>query len=349
MEDVMSDRRWSRDRLPKNWVLPVIGLPGGVAVWSGWVNLGVMCGFGDTYPLPGLAPHFKIDTTFTLPVGMEAYAVYAMGAALGSVGTTPESRRAREFAKWSMIGALLAGMIAQVAYHLLAASHKTRAPVLVVGFVACLPVVTIALAAWLSHLKHAASKAESDLAEQQTRDQDKQAEREKSERDETERSREHERAMERLRLEADERARLAELAAAQQRREDRDRDRHDRDVRLRQAAERHGLAYEQKLAITAGPSSTNVTDSVTDGRPALRVAPPPEARAKSRERQLMWATWVDAIHGVDGQQPRILSGEELRAAGGCNEGSAAGRIAAREWKGIEPARSFLASQRERAI
>jgi hypothetical protein len=58
----------------------------------------------------------------------------------------------------------------------------------------------------------------------------------------------------------------------------------------------------------------------------------------------MWAAWVDAIHGDDGGAPRLLSGEELRVAGKCNNRSAAGRIAAKEWRLVEPARSFLARQ-----
>jgi hypothetical protein len=69
----------------------------------------------------------------------------------------------------------------------------------------------------------------------------------------------------------------------------------------------------------------------------LRAVPPAEARANSPERMAMWSFWVAAIK----QERRIPSGEELRAAGGCNERSAAGRIAARQWRQIEPAASLL--------
>ncbi len=58
----------------------------------------------------------------------------------------------------------------------------------------------------------------------------------------------------------------------------------------------------------------------------------------------MWAFWVHAIK----QERRIPSGEELRAAGGCNERSAAGRIAAKQWRQIEPAASLLRDQEARA-
>lgn len=45
-------------------------------------------------------------------------------------------------------------MLGQVAYHLLAAAHSTRAPWPVVVLVSCLPVVTFGFGAALTHLLH---------------------------------------------------------------------------------------------------------------------------------------------------------------------------------------------------
>lgn len=131
-----------------NWPLLVIASPAAVAIWSGWVALGQLSGFGLVAPLPGIVGGFRLDTAVTLPVGVEAYAAYALGAWLAP--GTPE--RARAFARRSAIGSLALGMLGQVAYHLLAAAHASRAPWPVTGVVACLPVVTLGFGAALAHL-----------------------------------------------------------------------------------------------------------------------------------------------------------------------------------------------------
>jgi hypothetical protein len=133
--------------LPR-WPLYLIALPAAVAVWSGWVGLGTLCGFGLIHPLPGIWDAATVNTAITLPVGVEAYGAYAMGAWL-SPGV-PES--ARRFAKWSAIGSLALGMLGQVAYHLLSAAHAARAPWPVVVLVSSLPVVVLGFGAALSHL-----------------------------------------------------------------------------------------------------------------------------------------------------------------------------------------------------
>ena len=134
------------------WPLFLIGSPAAVAVWSGWVGLGGLCGFGVIHPLPGIAGGFHLDTAITLPVGVEAYGAYALGAWL--TPGTPD--QARQFARNSAIGALLLGMAGQVIYHLLAAAHATRAPWPVVMLVSCIPVVTLGFGAALTHLLRAA-------------------------------------------------------------------------------------------------------------------------------------------------------------------------------------------------
>ena len=142
----MSAGTEGRRGLP-SWPLFLIAAPAAVAVWSGWVGLGQLSGFGLVTPLPGIAP-WHLDTAITLPVGVEAYASYALGAWL-KPGAPP---RAKSFAKRSAIGALGLGMLGQVVYHLLAAAHAHRAPWPVVVLVACLPVVTLGLGVALAHL-----------------------------------------------------------------------------------------------------------------------------------------------------------------------------------------------------
>ena len=135
----------------RRWPLFLIAAPAAVAVWSGWVGLGSMCGFGVVAPLPGILPGFHVDTAITLPVGVEAYGAYALGAWLTPGPPAP----VRTFARRSAIGALALGMAGQVIYHLLTAAHATRAPWPVVVLVSCLPVVTLGFGAALTHLLRA--------------------------------------------------------------------------------------------------------------------------------------------------------------------------------------------------
>ncbi len=146
----MSERKMPR------WPLAIISLPAAVAIWSGWVGLGQLCGFGLVTPLPGIV-NWHLNTAITLPVGVEAYGTFALAAWLSPAGV-PE--RARAFARKSAIGALLLGMSGQVLYHLLAAAHSARAPWPVVVLVACLPVVTLGFGASLTHLLRAPGETE---------------------------------------------------------------------------------------------------------------------------------------------------------------------------------------------
>ena len=139
---------------PRRWPLALIALPAAVAIWSGWVGLGSLCGFGLVQPLPGIVA-WHLDTAITLPIGVEAYGAYALGAWL--LPGTPEP--ARRFARRSAVGALTLGALGQVVYHLLAAAHATRAPWPVVVLVACLPVVTLGFGAALTHLLRAEIQA----------------------------------------------------------------------------------------------------------------------------------------------------------------------------------------------
>ena len=140
----------------KRWPLFLIAAPAAVAVWSGWVGLGQLCGFGPVDLLPGIA-HLTVNTAITLPVGVEAYGAYALGAWLAPGEVEPGSRAftARRFARRSAIGALALGMLGQVVYHLLAAAGATRAPWPAVVLVSCLPVVTLGFGAALTHLLRA--------------------------------------------------------------------------------------------------------------------------------------------------------------------------------------------------
>jgi hypothetical protein len=130
------------------WPLFLIASPAAVAVWSGWVGLGGMCGFGLIHPLPGIWDSAHLNTAITLPIGIESYGAYALGAWM-----SPDApRSARAFARRSALAALTLGMAGQVVYHLLAAAHRARAPWEVVTFVSCLPVATLALATGLTLL-----------------------------------------------------------------------------------------------------------------------------------------------------------------------------------------------------
>ncbi|MGW4848242.1 helix-turn-helix domain-containing protein [Nocardia brasiliensis] len=127
----------------------MLALPAFVAIWSGWVGLGTMTGFGEVQPLPGIADGFTINTAITLPIGMETYASYALHVWLNGHIRTPGTRA---YAKWSALGALVLGGVGQVAYHLMRAAHWSVAPWPVVVLVACVPPAVLGMGATLAHM-----------------------------------------------------------------------------------------------------------------------------------------------------------------------------------------------------
>ncbi|MEU9843164.1 hypothetical protein AB0C69_28525 [Actinomadura sp. NPDC048032] len=153
------------------WLLLLLALPASVAVWSGWVGLGTMTGFGEVHPLPGIADDFTVNSAITLPIGVEAYGAYALGAWLSHKRLSTSTR---VFACVSAIGALLLGAGGQVAYHLLEVKHQcavaqaaretgrtveqvsktmpATAPWWIVTIVACFPVMVLGMGATLAHL-----------------------------------------------------------------------------------------------------------------------------------------------------------------------------------------------------
>lgn len=138
------------------WPLVLLAAPAFVAIWSGWVGLGALTGFGAVHPLPGIADSFTINSAITLPIGVETYAAYALRVWLAGHGST----RARRFAKRSSIGSLVLGAAGQVAYHLMTAAHLSAAPWPITTAVACLPVVVLGFGAALAHLRHTTDPSE---------------------------------------------------------------------------------------------------------------------------------------------------------------------------------------------
>ena len=88
-------------RTIRSWPLLVLAAPAAAEVWSGWVGIAQKTGFGLVSPLPGIWPSLHLDTAITLPVGVEAYAAYALRAWLAREDSI--SARTRRFAKWSAI------------------------------------------------------------------------------------------------------------------------------------------------------------------------------------------------------------------------------------------------------
>ena len=143
----------SGTRTVRSWPLLVLAAPAAAEVWSGWVGIAQKTGFGLVSPLPGILPSLHLDTSITLPVGVEAYAAYALRAWLA--GEHAVSGRTRRFAKWSAICSFALGMAGQVAYHLLAQAGTARAPWPVTTIVSCLPVLVLAMGTALAHMLRA--------------------------------------------------------------------------------------------------------------------------------------------------------------------------------------------------
>jgi hypothetical protein len=144
-------------RTIRSWPLLVLAAPAAAEVWSGWVGIAQKTGFGLVSPLPGIWPSLHLDTAVTLPVGVEAYAAYALRAWLARDGWI--SARTRGFAKWSAIFSFALGMAGQVAYHLMAQAGVARAPWEVTTVVSCLPVLVLGMGTALAHMLRADAEA----------------------------------------------------------------------------------------------------------------------------------------------------------------------------------------------
>jgi hypothetical protein len=141
----------------RSWPLLVLAAPAAAEVWSGWVGIAQRTGFGMVAPLPGIWPSLHLDTAITLPVGVEAYAAYALRAWLSSGPGVSE--RTRRFAKRSALFSFGLGMAGQVVYHLLAQAGVTRAPGAITTVVSCLPVLVLAMGTTLAHMIRADAAA----------------------------------------------------------------------------------------------------------------------------------------------------------------------------------------------
>ena len=147
----------SGTRAVRSWPLLVLAAPAAAEVFSGWVGIAQRTGFGMVAPLPGIWPSLHLDTAITLPVGVEAYAAYALRAWLSSGSAVSE--RTRRFAKRSAIFSFMLGMAGQVVYHLLAQAEVARAPWAVTTVVSCLPVLVLAMGTTLAHMLRADAAA----------------------------------------------------------------------------------------------------------------------------------------------------------------------------------------------
>ena len=119
----------------------------------GWTGIAQKTGFGLVSPLPGIWPSLHLNTTITLPIGVEAYAAYALRAWLARENWI--SGQTRRFAKWSAICSFSLGMAGQVAYHLLTQAGAARAPWPITTLVSCLPVLVLAMGTALAHMLRA--------------------------------------------------------------------------------------------------------------------------------------------------------------------------------------------------
>ena len=145
-------------RAVRSWPLLVLAVPAAAEVWSGWVGIAQLTGFGVVPLLPGIWSSLHLDTAVTLPVGVECYAAYALRAWLA--GGHAISDRTRRFARWSAICSFALGMAGQVAFHLMNQDHVTRAPWGITTLVSCLPVLVLGMGTALAHMLRGDATAE---------------------------------------------------------------------------------------------------------------------------------------------------------------------------------------------
>lgn len=148
-EPFTTDAPRPTSRRPPSWPLVIIGLAAAISVWSGWVGLGQLAGFGMIQPLPGVWDDLHINTAVVLPISVEAYAAYALRCWLTARAITP---RARTFARRSAFTSLVIGAAAQIAFPLMTAAGFHQAPWPVTVGVATIPVIVLGLAIALANL-----------------------------------------------------------------------------------------------------------------------------------------------------------------------------------------------------
>lgn len=148
-EDATAPKALQPNRALPTWPVLLMAFPAFIAIWSGWVGLGELTGFGVVHPLPGIADNFTINSAITLPIGVEAYASYALYVWLsGRINT----KTTRTYAMVSAFASLGIGAAGQIAYHVMEARHITAAPWWIITMVACLPVAVVGMGAILAHL-----------------------------------------------------------------------------------------------------------------------------------------------------------------------------------------------------
>jgi hypothetical protein len=88
-----------------------------------------------------------------LPIGVEAYAAYALRAWLSL--SAQISATARRFGRRSAIASLVFGMAGQVTHHLLTQARTAHGPWEITTAVSCLLVLVLGMGAALAHLLRA--------------------------------------------------------------------------------------------------------------------------------------------------------------------------------------------------
>src|SRR5690606_36688325 len=128
-------------RKPRELIIAVLAISmcAFTAVWSGWVGVGRMDGFGKVNLLTGFIADggwATIDLAITLPIGIEAYAASALYVAVAGL----VRGGSRWFAGTSAGLSLALGAFGQAAYLVLDAQCRTVAPEWIVVFVSVLSV-----------------------------------------------------------------------------------------------------------------------------------------------------------------------------------------------------------------
>ena len=94
----------------RSWPIALLAAPAFVAIWSGWVGLGGLTGFGLVHPLPA-SGRLHSQLRDHASDRCQTYAAYALRVWL-AVGVGADDR-VRRFTKWSAVGALVLGAAGQ--------------------------------------------------------------------------------------------------------------------------------------------------------------------------------------------------------------------------------------------
>jgi hypothetical protein len=124
-----------------------VGVPAFIAIWAGWVSLGLKTGWAEVKMLPSIS-EWTLNAVVVLPLSVEVLTLVSAGFFFHYQGTA-----IRWVSGVASLGSTVLGIFGQIWSHYLTASGQP-APWWLIDFVASLPVIALFVVGLLIHMAH---------------------------------------------------------------------------------------------------------------------------------------------------------------------------------------------------